>query len=329
MATMSGASAQPAKRGAQTAPSNRRVGKGRRNGRPRYFDSSTTQGSRILASIALMAVPFAVYAAFMLYPLARVFMLSLYEWDGLGYSTFVGLENYATTFTDPILRSAFLHALVLIVFYAVIPLGIGLVLASLLTRSRIRGLGFFRTVVFLPQVIAMVVLAIAWRGIYAPNGPINQFLRLVGLDSLTRSWLGDFTFALPAVGFVGTWVSLGLVTVLLMSGMARIPEDLYEAAMLDGAGRIRQFFAITVPAVRAEIVVSLTLTIIAALKTFDLVYMTTSGGPGSSTTVPSYEVYNQAFRIGQVGTASSLAVVLTLVIFAINLVVNLVGEREK
>ena len=153
-------------------------------------------------------------------------------------------------------------------------------------------------------------------------------MRAIGLGSWARAWLGDFTFALPAVGLIGSWVSLGLVTVLLMSGMATIPRDLYEAAMLDGAGRVRQFFAITVPSVRAEIIVSLTLTIVAALKTFDLVYVTTSGGPGSATTVPSYEVYYQAFRIGEVGTASSLAVVLTLVIFLINLALNLVGERE-
>ena len=290
--------------------------------------NQTKRGSNMLAALALMAVPFAVYAAFMLYPLIRVFQLSLYKWDGLGYSTFVGFSNYIETFSNPRLLAAFSHALILIIFYAVIPLCVGLVLASLLTRSQIRGLGFFRTVVFLPQVIAMVVLAIAWRGIYAPDGPINGFLRAIGLGSLTRAWLGDFTFALPAVGLIGSWVSLGLVTVLLMSGMAAIPRDLYEAAMLDGAGRVRQFFAITVPSIRAEIIVSLTLTIVAALKTFDLVYVTTSGGPGSATTVPSYEVYYQAFRIGEVGTASSLAVVLTLVIFLINLALNLVGERE-
>ena len=282
--------------------------------------TQTKRGSNTLAALALLAVPFAVYAAFMLYPLIRVCQLSLYEWDGLGYSTFVGFSNYAKTFSDPRLLAAFWHALVLIVFYAVIPLCVGLVLASLLTRSRVRGLGFFRTVVFLPQI--------AWRGIYAPDGPINGFLRAIGLGSWARAWLGDFTFALPAVGLIGSWVSLGLVTVLLMSGMATIPRDLYEAAMLDGAGRVRQFFAITVPSVRAEIIVSLTLTIVAALKTFDLVYVTTSGGPGSATTVPSYEVYYQAFRIGEVGTASSLAVVLTLVIFLINLALNLVGERE-
>ncbi|MDO5033785.1 MAG: sugar ABC transporter permease [Actinomycetaceae bacterium] len=292
----------------------------------RYRES--TRGSRVIQSVALLAVPLAVYAAFMLYPLVRVFQLSLYEWDGLGYSTFVGFANYVETFTNPRLLSAFWHALILIFFYAVIPLCVGSVLASLLVRSKVKGLGFFRTVVFVPQVIAMVVLAIAWRGIYAPDGPINSFLRAIGLESWARAWLGDFTFALPAVGLIGSWVSLGLVTVLLMSGMSSIPKDLYEAAMLDGAGRVRQFFSITIPSVRAEIVVSLTLTIIAALKTFDLVYVTTSGGPGSSTTVPSYEVYYQAFRIGEVGTASSLAVVLTAAIFVINLVVNLVGERD-
>ena len=289
----------------------------------------TKKRGRILASIGLMALPLTVYALFMLYPLARVVMLSFYQWDGLGVGMWVGLDNYVKTFSDPRLVSAFSHALVLIVFYAVFPLIIGLVLASLLTRSKVPGLGFFRTVVFLPQVIAMVVLAIAWRQIYAPKGLLNTVLRAVGLGSWTRAWLGDFNTALIAVGFIGTWVSTGLVTVLLMSGISGIPKDYYEAATLDGAGWFRQFWYITVPGVRAEILVSLTLTIIAALKTFDLVYMTTAGGPGSATTVPSYEVYNQAFRLGQVGTASSLAVVLTLVIFAINLAINVLGERQR
>ncbi|PID97874.1 MAG: sugar ABC transporter permease [Actinobacteria bacterium] len=289
----------------------------------------STRSSRIVASIALLTPPLALYAVFLLYPLLRVVILSLYKWDGLGYSTFVGGENYVKTFNSPTLVAAFAHALILIIFYALIPLAVGLVLASLLTRSRVKGIGIFRTIVFLPQVIAMVVLAVAWRGIYAPDGPLNEFFRSIGCRSCTRAWLGDFTFALPSVGLIGTWVSLGLVTVLLMSGMARIPGDLYEASMIDGAGRIRQFFSITIPSVRREIVVSLTLTIIAALKTFDLIYVTTSGGPGSSTTVPSYEVYNQAFRIGEVGTASALAVILTCVIFVINVLVNLLGERDN
>lgn len=297
-----------------------------RSGRKRELSASR---GRTAASVGLMALPLLVYGLFMLYPLARVVVLSLYKWDGLGVGVWVGIDNYRITFTDPRLVGAFAHALILIVFYALIPLVVGLILASLLARSQVRGIGFFRTVVFLPQVIAMVVLAIAWRQIYSPSGLLNSFLRLIGLGSITRAWLGDFSTALIAVGFIGTWVSTGLVTVLLMSGIAGISKDYYEAAKLDGAGWFRQFWYITVPGVRAEILVSLTLTVIAALKTFDLIYMTTSGGPGTSTTVPSYEVYNQAFRLGSVGTASSLAVVLTAVIFVINLVINLVGEKDR
>src|SRR5690606_1994566 len=172
-------------------------------------------------------------------------------------------------------------------------------------------------------------VAVAWRQIYAPDGLLNTALRAVGLDALTRTWLGDFTLTLPAVGLIGTWVCTGLVTVLLMAGMARIPQDLYEAATLDGAGPVRTFLAITVPSVRPEIVVSLVLTIIAALKTFDLVFVTTRGGPGSTTTVPSYEVYRRAFELGEVGSAAAVAVVLTALIFLLNLAVSRIGERER
>lgn len=323
-------SAQPIRSAA--LPSRRRQRRARGEAAPsspnRRNGISKRRG-RALAAVALMALPLAVYGLFMLYPIGRVLVLSLYTWDGLGTGTWAGLDNYRLTFTDPRLVGAFAHALVLIVFYAVIPLAVGLVLASLLARAKVRGIGFFRTVVFLPQVIAMVVLAIAWRQIYQPNGLLNTVLSWFVPGEVTTAWLGDYSTALVAVGLIGTWVSTGLVTVLLMSGIAGIPKDYYEAATLDGAGWFRQFRYVTVPGVRAEILVSLTLTIISALKTFDLVYMTTSGGPGTSTTVPSYEVYNQAFRLGQVGTASSLAVVLTLVIFVINLTLNLVGERGQ
>lgn len=277
---------------------------------------------------AYLAPALLLYGSFLLFPLARAAQYSLYQWDGLTPSSaFVGLQNYVAVFSDPRLREAFGHALVLVFFYAVLPLAIGLVLASILTRANVRGLGFFRVVIFLPQVIAMVVVAVTWRQLYAPDGPINAFLRAVGLDSLTRAWLGDYTWTLPAVGFVGTWVSTGLVTVLLMAGIARIPKDLHEAARLDGAGAVDEFFAITLPSVRGEIAVALTLTIVAALKTFDLVYVTTRGGPGTSTTVPSYEVYRNAFELGKVGIATAIGVVLTAIIFGINTVVNRIGER--
>lgn len=284
--------------------------------------------TRIVTTIALLALPTIVYSAFIIYPVIRVIGLSMWHWDGLGDASWAGFENYTAIYTDDRLRAAFLHGLILIFFFAILPIFIGLPLASMLVRSKLPGLGFFRTVVFLPQVIAMVVLAVAWRDIYALNGPISTVLGWFGVE-VTEPFLGSFTWALPAVGFIGTWVSTGLVTVLLMSGMARVSESYYEAATLDGVGAFGKFWYITLPAVRAEILVCITLTTINALKTFDLVYMTTTGGPGTSTTVPAYEVYYQAFRAGSVGTASALAVVLTLLIFGINLVVNILGEREK
>ena len=272
---------------------------------------------------------FLVYAAFLLYPLGRSVQISLYDWNGNTLATWAGLDNYADVVTDPALRSSFGHALVLVFFYAVLPLVIGLALASILNRARVRGLAFFRTVVFLPQVVAMVVIAVAWRRMYAPDGSVNDLLRAVGLDSLTRGWLGDYTAALPAVGFIGTWFEIGLVTVLLLAGMGRIPGELYEAARLDGAGPVREFFAVTLPSVRGEISVALTLTVIAALRTFDLVYVTTRGGPGQSTSVPSFEVYNRAFQQGRVGSAAAVAVVLTLIIFVISFGITRVAERDS
>lgn len=270
---------------------------------------------------------FVVYAAFLLYPIGRAVHLSLFEWDGISLGTWAGLDNYAAIVADEGLRAAFGHALVLIAFFAVLPVCIGLVLAAVLNHAKVRGLGFFRTVVFLPQVVAMVVVAVAWRQVYAPDGTLNSLLGALGLESLTRGWLGDYTFALPAVGVVGTWFETGLVTVLLLAGMSRVPLTLYEAARLDGAGAVREFFAVTLPSVRGEIAVALTLTVIAALRTFDLVYITTRGGPGDSTSVPSYEVYHRAFGLGQVGSAAAIGVTLTIVIFAISFAINRYADR--
>ena len=271
---------------------------------------------------------FVVYAVFLLFPLGRAVQFSLYEWNPLTHvSRWAGLGNYRTMFADPELRSGFLHALVLILFYAVIPLVIGLLLAAILNRARVRGLGFFRTVIFAPQVIAMVVVAVAWSRLYGTDGTLNALLQMLHIVPSGENALGSEILALPAIGLIGTWVETGLVTILLLAGMGRIPRDLFEAARIDGAGAVREFFAVTLPAVRGEIAVALTLTIVAALKTFDLIYMTTKGGPGTSTTVPSYQVYNQAFTLHQVGMASTIGVTLTVLIFLVNLVVNRIADR--
>ena len=213
-------------------------------------------------------------------------------------------------------------------FYAVLPVVLGLVLASLIAHSRVRGVTFFRAALFLPQTIATVVVAIAWVWIYAPEGPLNEALRAVGLGSLARGWLGDFSLALPALGLVGTWVMFGLCLVLFLAGIQKVPVSLYEAARVDGAGRVREFFAVTLPGLRGELAVALTLTTITALRTFDLIYVSTSGGPGTATTVPSVLVYQNAFSNGRVGLAAAVAVVLTALIFVVAFGIIRLVERD-
>jgi raffinose/stachyose/melibiose transport system permease protein len=170
---------------------------------------------------------------------------------------------------------------------------------------------------FLPQIIPGAASAIAWTWMYSPNGAVNQILGAVGLGSLQRTWLGDFTWALPAVGVIGTWLATGLCTLLLLAGIGKIDASIYEAAMIDGANRIQQFFAITLPGLRQEIGVCITITIIAALASFDVVFMSTQGGPGYSTTVPGVQVYQLAFTENRIGQSSALAIVLSLLVLAI------------
>jgi len=201
-------------------------------------------------------------------------------------------------------------------------------LASVIAHGRVRGVTFFRAVLFLPQTIATVVVAIAWVWIYGPDGPLNEGLRAIGLGGLTRSWLGDFTWALPALGLVGTWVTFGLCLVLFLAGIQKIPYTLYEAARVDGAGHVREFFAVTLPGLRGELAVALTLTVITALRTFDLIYVSTAGGPGTSTTVPSVLVYQNAFANGRVGLAAAVAVVLTALIFVVAFGITRLVDRD-
>jgi raffinose/stachyose/melibiose transport system permease protein len=227
------------------------------------------------------------------------------------------------------LRSAFEHSFVLIFFYAVIPVTLALVLVGALSRAQVRGQAGFRTVLFLPQVIPLVVVAVIWRMIYAPDGPLNSALDAIGLGSLARPWLGDFTWALPSIGFVGTWVMSGLALVLFMAGVQKIPQSLYDAARVDGAGPLREFFAVTLPNLRGEIAVALTLTTIAALRNFDLVYITTQGGPGNATSVPSFQVYNRAFQIGQIGSACAVGFTLACVIFVLAFAITRVADRGQ
>ncbi|WP_327105927.1 carbohydrate ABC transporter permease [Nonomuraea glycinis] len=259
----------------------------------------------------------AVYLGFAIWPAINTVRLSLLSWDGILPATFVGIENYIKIFRDSALFEAILHSLVLIVFFSFIPIAAGLLMTALLMGKVRKGMTFFRVVFFLPQVLPLVAVGITWRWLYSDTGVINQILDVVGLGSFGRAWLGDYQLALTALGLIGTWSMSGLCMMLFLTGAQKIDPSLYEAAKLDGANTFRQFLHVTLPGVRKEITVAGVITTIAALASFDLVFVTTNGGPAGQTNVPGLLVYRLAFNEGDIGGASALAVVLTVIVMAV------------
>ncbi len=265
----------------------------------------------------------AMYAVFVLQPLGLTVQYSLYRWDGVGPATWVGFANYATVLSEPKLVETLFNAFRLVVFFSFVPVLLGLVTAAIIHRIATGRLGTLsRTVLFLPQVIPLVAAGIIWGRLLSLSGLVNQGLTAIGLGDVTRAWLGDFDTALPAVGLIGIWVLLGFCSVLLLTGMVKIDQALFESARLDGAGWFAEFRAITVPSVRYELGVCVTVTVIAALAAFDIVYVSTGGGPGNATSVPGIQIYILAFLERQVGLASALAVVLMLLVLLVILPVQ-------
>jgi len=270
-----------------------------------------------------------MYGAFVLIPLMLTVQYSTLRWNGIGPQRFVGVNNYVNVLTDPDLVGIIFNAFKLIVFFSFIPVFLGLLVASLIRRVATGTLGSVsRTVLFLPQVIPLIAAGIVWSWMLSTTGLVNQVLSAVGLGGITRSWLADFGMALPAVGVIGAWVLLGLCTVLLLTGMSKIDPGLYESARIDGATAWQEFRAITVPSLRNEIGVCVTVTVIAALAAFDIIYISTGGGPGLATMVPGLEIYRLAFASRQVGLASALAVVLVVLVLVVVLPIQRLTREE-
>lgn len=271
-----------------------------------------------------------MYAVFVLLPLLLSIQYSFFRWDGVGPMTWVGLKNYVTVFQVPDLLGTIVNAFWLVVWFSFIPVTLGLVVASVIHRVATGRLGAIaRTVLFLPQVIPLVAAGIIWGWLLSLSGLLNQSLTAVGLGGFTRAWLGDFDWALPAVGVIGIWVLLGFCTVLLLTGMTKMDPALYESARIDGAGWFSEFVGITVPLLRYEIGVCLTVTVIAALAAFDIVYVSTAGGPGNSTAVPGIQIYILAFTQRDVGVASALAVMLMVLVVLVIIPIQRLSREES
>ncbi|MEU5705067.1 carbohydrate ABC transporter permease [Streptomyces aurantiacus] len=320
-----GASEPPAAAARGPHPGTRAASPGNRLRRP-------TRGAARRTTLGwLFVLPaLAFFTTFVIYPLVTAVQYSFYSWNGIGASTWVGFANYTRVFTDRDLLISIINALILIIFFTVIPVTSGLVLATLIRSMRPGAFATTaRTILFLPQIIPLVAAGIAWSWMYAQTGTINTILDSVGLGFLSRSWLAGFGTALPAVGLIGSWVLTGLCTILLLTGIGKIDASLYEAVRLDGAGWLREFVTVTLPGLRQEIAVLVTITVIAALSSFDIIYTTTKGGPGTSTLVPGISIFRLAFTQSEVGLASAFGIVLLLLVLAVVLPIQLLAKERS
>ena len=275
-----------------------------------------------------LAPAFLFFVSFVLLPFLQTLGLSFYDWDGLTPAVFTGLANYREVLHSPSFWSAFLHALVLIAFFGVLPVLIALPLAAVSARARVPGDVAMRTLIFLPQVMSTVVVGVSWSWIMAYDGPFNAMLSAIGWGSARTDWLGSYGWSLPTVGLIGAWAMIGLCVALFVAALQQVPALLYDAAAIDGAGRWRAFLAVTLPGLRGAVFVALTVTVIAALRAFDIVFVTTRGGPGTQTLVPGILIYRRAFEDGRLGAAAAIAVLLSIAVFAVTFMLNRFADRR-
>lgn len=228
------------------------------------------------------------YIGFMAFPLINSIRLSFYTGPGLTPDTFGGLENYRTLFGDDRVRGAFLNALknttVFFVVHMLVQNTFGLLFAELLSH-RFRGRNMFRAIVFLPATLSVIVTGFLWTLLLNPRwGTINKTLEAVGLDSLSQPWLGDKSFALPAIGLASSWQNIGLPTIIFMAGLLNISDDLLEAAAIDGASRWRTFWSVKLPLLRPVIGIVAILTFVGNFTAFDIIFAMAGsrGEPGYS-----------------------------------------------
>ncbi|NML51126.1 sugar ABC transporter permease [Streptomyces sp. R302] len=297
--------------------------------------------------VGFLVVPLALYALFVIWPFIQSIYYSLTDWSGLSPEFgFVGLDNYTRLLDDEIFWKSLQHSLTFAVVLPLVTVGFALFLAFMLNvggRRRkgaavtgVRGSSFYKIVYFFPQVLSIVIVALLFQFAYNPNsGAINSFLRAIGLGGVQPDWLGDPDLALICVMIVLVWSTVGFFVVLFSAGMASIPRDFYEAALLDGANRFTTFFRITLPLLWDTVQSGWIYMGILALgaESFAVVQIMTvgpsGGGPDYSTIVLPLYVYQKAFRDGQAAYATTIGVALLLVTLAFAAVVMKLGRRER
>ena len=301
---------RPAAQRAAAPPARRR-----RPGRVRY-------ALTVLVFLAPSAVPLVLFT---LVPMLRALWTSLHQWNLLAPMKWVGLDNYLHLLQDPETHRAFANTAYYIAGY--LPLvylgGLGLALAL---NAAIPLRNFLRGVYFLPVVASWIVVALIWRWLLNPSvGIVNYLLGLIGITG--PGWWTDPAWAMPSIILASAWKDLGFVMVILLAGLQGIPQDLYEAARVDGAGWWSRLFHITMPMLSPTTFFVVVISLINGFQVFDQVYAMTGGGPAGASTVVVQQVYDLTFRYGQAGMASALSWLLFLVVLAFT-IVQLIGQRR-
>jgi len=259
-----------------------------------------------------------IYTVIVVYPMIYSSYLSLFRWDGISpHKVFVGLQNYVILLTqNEVFWIALKNNAVWLIASLLLPTSIGLGFALIL-NSKFRGSHVFRSIFYFPAVLSLAVVGLIWTWIYHPDlGLLNQALNSVGLKSLTRNWLSDPQIALYPVIIAATWNAVGLPMLLFLAGLQTVPEELLEAAKIDGAGPVRRFLLVTFPLLRETTLIVLAITAINALKAYDIVYAMTNGGPANRTQLLSTWMYFLTYNYNTVGQGTAIAVIL----FAITLI---------
>lgn len=290
---------------------------------------------------SFLAIPLVLYAVFVVSPYLQTFYISLTDWQGLtNTQNFVGLDNYVALASDEKFWRAMGHNLALLIVVPLVTIVLALFFASMttvagrrgsMTRGGVRGSRLYQVIYFFPHVVPVVIAGVLFAFFYNPEaGLLNAFLRVIGFDWLAVSWLGDPKFAMPSVMAVMIWGAVGFYFVVFSAAMKSVPNDVYEAAVLDGAGRARIFRSVTVPMIWESVQVSYIYLGIMALDGFALLQvMLPDGGPDNSTQVVAQYMYRSAFTEGRFGYASAIGVALCLVTLVLAVVVLRMGRREQ
>ncbi|MGG3470377.1 sugar ABC transporter permease [Neobacillus pocheonensis] len=269
-----------------------------------------------------------IYVVFAIYPILQSFYYSFMDWNGFNEMKFVGLQNFQNLFDDPLFWRSIKNNMFVVVASVLGQVPIALFIALLLNR-KLKGIKIFRTIGFMPVVLSTVVVSLTWNLIYnTKDGLINELLRAVGLDALAQNWLGDTKWSMISVCITVIWQFVGLYLIIFLAALQNVPEEVLEAARMDGASEWTTTWKITVPMIWDTIIVAIILCISGSLRTFDLIYVMTHGGPSHSTEVMALYMFNKTFTNLQYGYGSAVSVVIFFFsLLLIFIVKKLLGQK--